>query len=356
MTSAGRTIRGWATFALAICLLAGVSGCQTYDLYSKSLQKPVPAEFEPPNEISMVSLPDYRLSPPDVLQIEVLKLVPKPPYRVEIFDVLEIRGALDIPDYPIDGYFLVDEQGDLDLGALYGKVHVVGLTVAQIEPLVLAKMREYLKNPLVMVRLARTGGTQQLTDLYLVQQGGTVNLKQFGMVHVAGMTLVETRQAIEKHLSQFFDSPQVAVNVAGYNSMNYFIVFEGSATGEDVIKLSVTGNETVLDAISYVGGLRQVSSKRIWIARPAPGNFGCEQILPIDYMAITRGACSATNYQLMPGDRLFIAEDEMVAIGSYVQKVTAPVYQLLSIAQLGYATPKAYQTLGRAYNSRRRGF
>ena len=71
------------------------------------------------------------------------------------------------------------------------------------------------------------------------------------MVHVAGKTLVETRLAIEKQLVQFFDSPQVAVNVAGYNSMKYYIVFEGSSEGEDVITLPITGKETVLDAISY---------------------------------------------------------------------------------------------------------
>jgi protein involved in polysaccharide export with SLBB domain len=250
----------------------------------------------------------------------------------------------------------VDEQGDLDLGPVYGKVHVLGLPLAQIEPIILKKMREKLQNPLVSVQLARTGGTQQLTGIYLVQPGGIVNLKQYGVVHVAGKTLVETRLAIEKQLMQFFDSPQVAVNVAGYNSMNYFVIFEGSSEGEDVIKLPITGNETVLDAISFVGGLKRASSQRIWISRPAPANFGCEQILPIDYMAITRGACSATNYQLMPGDRLFVAEDEMTAVNNYVFKVTAPVYQLLGISQLGYSTTKAFQTMGRNYNKSRQGY
>jgi protein involved in polysaccharide export with SLBB domain len=356
MTSADRKNRCVATLALAVCLLASLTGCHTFDFHSNSLQSPVPSEFEPPNEISMVSLPNYRIAPPDVLQLEVIKLVPKPPYRVEMYDVLNVRGAYDHPDFPLDGFYIVDEQGDLDLGPVYGKVHVLGLPLAQIEPIILKKMREKLQNPLVSVQLARTGGTQQLTGIYLVQPGGIVNLKQYGVVHVAGKTLVETRLAIEKQLMQFFDSPQVAVNVAGYNSMNYFVIFEGSSEGEDVIKLPITGNETVLDAISFVGGLKRASSQRIWISRPAPANFGCEQILPIDYMAITRGACSATNYQLMPGDRLFVAEDEMTAVNNYVFKVTAPVYQLLGISQLGYSTTKAFQTMGRNYNKSRRGF
>ena len=58
-----------------------------------------------------------------------------------------------------------------------------------------------------------------------------------------------------------------------------------------------------------MNGLSQVSSTQIWIARPAPGGTGYEQILPIDYEAISKGGSSATNYQILPGDRVFIAED-----------------------------------------------
>ena len=50
------------------------------------------------------------------LQLEVIKLVPKPPYRVDMYDVLNVRGAYDLPDFPLDGFYIVDEQGDLDLG------------------------------------------------------------------------------------------------------------------------------------------------------------------------------------------------------------------------------------------------
>jgi polysaccharide export outer membrane protein len=73
-------------------------------------------------------------------------------------------------------------------------------------------------------------------------------------------------------------------------------------------------------------------------------------------MAITRGGSAATNYQLMPGDRLFISEDGEVAFSNYVLKTTAPLYRLLGISQLGAATAKGYQVLGRNYNHSRRGF
>ena len=87
------------------------------------------------------------------------------------------------------------------------------------------------------------------------------------------------------------------------------MITAGGGLGDNVRRIPITGNETVLDAISAVNGLSQVSSTKIWIARPAPGGFGCEQIMPVDYEAITRGGLTATNYQIMPGDRVFIASD-----------------------------------------------
>jgi polysaccharide biosynthesis/export protein len=356
MSSIERKNRCATTLGLMVCLLALLTGCQPFDLYSKSLQASLPGKLDPPTEKGLVSLPEYRVEPPDILQLEAFKLVPKPPYLVEVYDVLFVRAAIALPDFPINDYYVVDEEGNLDLGPTYGKVRVLGLPLTAVKSAIEKKLQEILQHPEISVSLVRSGGTQQVSGIYLIQPGGNINLQKYGMVHVAGLTLLEVRLAVEKRLAQFFDSPQVAVNVAGFNSAKYYIVFEGSNQGEDVITLPITGKETVLDALSTVGGLPRVSSQRMWISRPAPTEFGCEQILPIDYMAITRGGSSTTNYQLMPGDHLFVAEDSEVGLNSYVLKVTSPIYQLLGVAQLGSSTVQRTQTMGRNYNRTRRAF
>ncbi len=335
-------------------LLACGSGCQaTFDRYDPALEQPVPLALEPPREKSKVSLPAYRIEPPDLLQIEALKLVPLPPYRVEVFDVLQIQVTNTLPDQPINGYYLVEGEGTVNLGPAYGKLRVVGMTVDQVQQVIQQQLKQVLVQPEVSVQLARTSGTQPISGTYLVAPDGTINLRQYGAVHLAGKTVAEARVAVQEHLAQYFDNPEVSIEVVGYNSKVYYIITEGASLGDNVVRVPVTGNETVLDAVSMIGGLSQLSSKRIWIARPAPGGFGLEQVLPVDWDAITRGASAATNYQVLPGDRIFIAEDRLVAFTNFTAKLIAPVERILGVATLGSSAARSFQTLGRAYNLRR---
>jgi hypothetical protein len=78
-----------------------------------------------------------------------------------------------------------------------------------------------------------------------------------------------------------------------------------------------------------------LASKKIWIARPTPGGKGCEQTLPVNWNEITAGAVASTNYQILPGDRIFIAEDKMIAADAFITKVTAPFERLLGFSLLG---------------------
>jgi polysaccharide export outer membrane protein len=338
----------FAAVGLAALLL---SGCKTINPYDPRLEPPLPEAFQPPREMNKVSLPAYRIEPPDVVSIEMLKLVPLPPYRAEVFDVLQIR-CYTPPDYPtIDNYFIVEAEGTINLGPTYRNVRVEGMTIDEIRAAVNKWLKQWLRDPDVSVQLTRVSGAQPVTGQYLVGPDGTINLRQYGLVHIVGKTVTEARIAIQNHLKQFLDSPELSVDVVAYNSKVYYFVTQG----DSVRRVPITGNETVLDAFSLIGGLSQFSSKHIWIARPAPHNFGCQQILPIEWDAITQGAQTATNYQLLPGDRLYVAEDELVTFTNVMTKVTAPVERLAGIISLGDSTIRGFQTMGRNYNRTRNG-
>jgi hypothetical protein len=146
------------------------------------------------------------------------------------------------------------------------------------------------------------------------------------------------------------------VDVLQSNSKFYYILTEGAGEGDNLMRIPITGNDTVLDALSQVRGLSRVSSKRIWIARPAPGRLGCEQVLPVDYAAITKGGDTATNYQVMPGDRVFVAQDEMIALRAVVDKLVGPFERFTGFLGLGISTTRSGQLMGRDFNRTRSGF
>jgi len=69
------------------------------------------------------------------------------------------------------------------------------------------------------------------------------------------------------------------VDVSGFNSSVYYVITDRPGQGELVVRVPVTGNETVLDAMAQIYGLPATASKkRIWLSRPVPADAGCEQI------------------------------------------------------------------------------
>jgi polysaccharide export outer membrane protein len=297
--------------------------------------------------LDKVTLPRYVIEPPDILLIEGVKLVPKSPHRIETFDVLLIRVTGTLPEAPIGDSYPVDADGSVNLGPPYGRIKLVGLTIEEAEDEVHTQLSQQLTDVDVSISLIQAAGAQAISGQHLVGLDGRVNLATYGPVYVAGMTLEEARDAIEERLSLKLDDPEVFVDVLAYNSKAYYVVTEGGGFGDNVVKLPITGNETVLDAVANIGGISQISSSNnMWIARPAPNGLGCEQILPVNWHDITQGASTATNYQLMPGDRLFIAENKYSRATATVSNLLRPFESIFGFASLGTSTINRIIRLG----------
>lgn len=321
--------------ACALLFLVLASGCQTI---SPSLPQPqinVPADV--PRELVKVTLPTYTVEPPDILSIDAVRIIPLPPYRANTLDVLMIQVTGTLPDAPIAGTFAVQPGGLIQLGLPYGAIKVTGRTLDEITIDLQNHLRKFVRDPAVSVTLAELAGKQQIAGEHLVSPDGTVTLGTYGSVYVVGMTLEQAKAAIEGHLARHLESPEIAVSVFAYNSRAYYVITQGAGLGDGVARFPVTGNETVLDAISQISGLDTVSSKRIWIARPSgPGGQG--QILPVDWCGITEKGCSTTNYQVLPGDRIFVAENKVVAFDNALGKAIAPLERLFGATLLGTST------------------
>lgn len=298
----------------------------------------VPAALVVPRELQKITLQPYVLEPPDILLIDVIRAVPKSPYVIESLDALQIVVEGTLEGQPIAGIYAVNPGGMVQLGPAYGGVLVKGLSLTEARDAIERQLRSSLAEARVSVSLAQSGGQQQIVGEHLIGLDGTVNLGSYGSVYITGMTLAEARTAIESHLSKYLDAPKISLDVFAYNSKVYYVVIESAGLGDQVSRLPVTGNETVLDAISNIGGLTQVSSKKIWIARPVPGNVDCDQVLPVNWRDITRGGSTETNYQVLPGDRIFISEDRLVATEVILDRLIRPFERVFSVTALGAQT------------------
>jgi polysaccharide export outer membrane protein len=227
------------------------------------LSAPVPGA---PNELRKVSLPPYRVAPPDILLIE------------------STRG---LPTQPVKGQHLVRPDGTINLG-LYGSVYVAGLTLDQVKAAVV---------PAIASRL--------------------------------------DPDALKNNPVKVED---VSVDVLAYNSKVYYVITDGGGYGEQVYRIPATGNETVLDALAQIYGLPAVASKKhIWVARRTLGP-GTNNVLPVDWCGITQRGEVETNYQLFPGDRVYVQADKLITADSWLAKLLAPVERVLGVTLLGSST------------------
>ena len=351
----------------------GVGGVgEVFGADGRARHKAAPADV--PRELAMRPLPTYRIEPPDILQIEVTDAKGKPISGTSTMTPGSFGyGTMTTTD---SGTMTKTGGGTLVLG---GNGTFTGGTTVKAGTLVfnrsdtdattvktgktgqsspqaaVKKPSAKAANPtaeLSKQTSVNTGKSKSkimkgrfLSSQFLVGPDGTVNLRRYGTVQVMGKTVEEAAAAVRKQVSQYFTSPQVSINVLAYNSKVYYIITEGAGLGDNVRRVPITGNDTVLDALSVINGLSQVSSTRMWIARPSPSKPTNGTILPIDYVGITQRGATATNYQIMPGDRLFIAQDRTVAVNNWVTKKTTSVERVLGLISLGAATVESIEKL-----------
>jgi polysaccharide export outer membrane protein len=323
-------------------LLAG-NGCQAivHPRAAPPMGPPAGPPGAPQNnvarELSKMVLPAYVIEPPDVLMIDAIRIAPKQPYHLAPLDTLVIQVQGTPVEAPISGVYAILPEGTVKLGPQYGAVSVAGMTVDEAEKAVKKHLEASLKAPQVSLSLGDTGAKQQIAGPHLVGPDGTVTLGSYGNVSVIGLTVPRAKEAVQQYLTQYFEKPEISLEVFGYNSKVYYIVTQGAGMGDGVYRFPITGNETVLDAIAQINGLQQASSKKIWIARPT--DDPCRiQNLPVSWEEITADAYASTNYQILPGDRVFIAEDKWIALDTGLAKIIAPMERVMGFSLLSVGT------------------
>lgn len=132
---------------------------------------------------------------------------------------------------------------------------------------------------------------------------GAVDLGEYGRVVIAGLTLEQAEALIQEAIVEQ-GAEQAEINVRLIEPVHrFYVVGEVNSPGA----YPLTGYETVLDGIMAAGGLTsRASACDMLLARPT-NPPSCRVTLPVCYRAITQLGDTTTNYQLRPGDRIFVA-------------------------------------------------
>ncbi len=315
---------------VVVLLLLTATFCSTGCFLTRQRWRPYPAKRSPvphdmPRELRKAVLPEYIIEPPDVLDIQAINLVPKAPYHLRVLDTIDINVFGTLPDAPIAGIFPIQVGGTVDLGFTYGEVKVTGLTPEEAKRAIHQHLLKHLRAPEVTVKLGAISAQQTIEGEHPVAYDGRVTLANYGRVLVTGKTIEEAKAAIETHLSKYLQDPEVSLRVIAPSSKFFYMITQGAGLGDNVQRFPITGNETVLDVVANTGGFGPDSSKRIWIARPGCNSDGCDQILNVDWRAISQLGQTCTNFQLMPGDRLYVAERQWIRFDNDLNRLMRPI-------------------------------
>ncbi|HWC90878.1 MAG TPA: SLBB domain-containing protein [Pirellulales bacterium] len=133
---------------------------------------------------------------------------------------------------------------------------------------------------------------------------GTIDLNKYGRLVVAGKSIEEIEAAVSAAIQAIDKQPApINVRLVNPNSAMYYVLGEVNSPGS----FPLIGRETVLDAILAAGGLSDKAAQcDIILTRPTPPG-GCRMVLPVCYRQIVQLGDTSSNYQIMPGDRVYVA-------------------------------------------------
>ncbi len=173
----------------------------------------------------------------------------------------------------------------------------------------------YIVEPgdVLQAQAARLDSPLALSSDLPVLPDGRIQLGRYGLLEVAGKTIEEIEAEVNAVVRAAWaeekrdddekeERPTVVVRLVTRDSKLYYVLGEVNSPGAFPLR----GRETVLDAIVTAGGLNSNASRRdILLSRPT-GPDSCREVLPVCYDEIVQLGDTSTNYQLRPGDRIFV--------------------------------------------------
>ncbi len=176
-----------------------------------------------------------------------------------------------------------------------------------------------------------------------IDDDGAIQVPLAGRVHVAGLTVQQTEQELNKVLSTYIRHPQVIVNVAEVRSQPVSVLGAVNAPGVH----QVQGHKTLLEMLALAGGIRPDAGYSVRITREVA--WGCIplpkaeidasrrfSVAELNLKKIMEAKTPEENIQIFPHDVISVPKAEMVYVIGEVKRSGGFVlgeHQSLSVLQ-----------------------
>ncbi len=186
---------------------------------------------------------------------------------------------------------------------------------------------------------------QEINDLQQqVRPDGMINLPLLGEVYVAGKTPGEIEESVRKAAQEYYDQVDVTINVAGYNSQNFYVLGQVGRPGP----MPWTGRDTLLEVLARAQPTQEAWPERVAVIRPPQESIGGympkkkavyyqvtgledadpnkqPSVMTVNYTAmVTRGDMSK-NIILQPNDIIYVEANPFAKVTMAVSQVFGPV-------------------------------
>ncbi|MFH1420132.1 MAG: polysaccharide biosynthesis/export family protein [Planctomycetota bacterium] len=337
---------GWQVIGFAVVVVAlGVAGCSRTSHRIPNAAPADPPELYQPFNVpaglpeQLVDRPPYRLNVGDVLEViyQVKNVVSDKPYALKIEDIVKVAFPYQ---EKFDQEVTVQADGSIRC-LLTGGIRAEGLSAAELEGQLKRAYSRYIRDPELTVvteaanvkieelKKAITTAPRGQSRLVPIKPDGTIDLPYIGESRVAGLTVNEAKLALDQRYREN-DLEEVEVTVQTLHFATKKIYVMGEVEFEGLIESNAP--ITLLQAITRSGGtnVRADTSKILLVHRnllPLPEAivFDMEDLLksqkPSRFGRVPNGSRFRYDMYLADGDLVYVPPTGLAEATDWIDMV-----------------------------------
>ena len=227
-------------------------------------------------------------------------------YIIEIGDTILLEATNFDATVQLPGDQVVKPDGFISLGEC-GRLMVMNKTIEMVQAEAQAQIDQHVRTELAIefeVKRRQRQAERQRERLLAKRSGDDVEDEDAVAEDLELGTRAEEEQrvALERATTDALLTNKISTRLVNWDSKRIYVLGEVNSPGSFVF----LGSETVLDAILEAGGLNNNANQhQIIITRPSDCN-SCRTVMQVCYDQVVQLGDTSTNYQLQPGDRVFV--------------------------------------------------